>query len=217
MEPESSSPYPQVPATCPYPEPTPSSPHDPLQLPEDPSKPEVATAVYKLLMMGMRMPETCWAVFKRRAINLRDWCIWLFDLFESKTLDFVLAICKIYFGIAKSHVTVSRLRLSLQWRNVKPFSCNWHSRAHRHNAQYISSHQQFLISDSANIHWCQFHYRKADVIKGNMSRIPDYGSLLRPAASTGSEQTGVWNMRPAICMRLASRSLAVLSLLSFWL
>ena len=36
MESESPSPYPQVPATCPYPEPTPSSPHDPLQLPEDP-------------------------------------------------------------------------------------------------------------------------------------------------------------------------------------
>jgi hypothetical protein len=32
MEPESPSPYPQVPATCPYPEPTPSSLHDPLQL-----------------------------------------------------------------------------------------------------------------------------------------------------------------------------------------
>jgi hypothetical protein len=28
MEPESPSPYPQVPATCPYPDPTPSSPHD---------------------------------------------------------------------------------------------------------------------------------------------------------------------------------------------
>ena len=38
MEPESPSPYPQVPATCPYPEPTPSGPHDPLQLPEDPSQ-----------------------------------------------------------------------------------------------------------------------------------------------------------------------------------
>jgi hypothetical protein len=37
MEPESSLPYSQVPATRPYPEPTPSSPHDPLQLPEDPS------------------------------------------------------------------------------------------------------------------------------------------------------------------------------------
>jgi hypothetical protein len=37
MEPESPSHYPQVPATCPYPEPAPSSPHDPLQFPEDPS------------------------------------------------------------------------------------------------------------------------------------------------------------------------------------
>jgi hypothetical protein len=36
MEPEVSLPYSQVPATCPYPEPTPSSPHNPLKLPEDP-------------------------------------------------------------------------------------------------------------------------------------------------------------------------------------
>jgi len=45
-------------------------------------KPEAATAVDGLLMMGMRMPETFWAVFKRQAINVRDWCIWLVDLFE---------------------------------------------------------------------------------------------------------------------------------------
>ena len=37
IEPEGPSPYPQVPATYPYPEPPPSSFHDPLQLPEDPS------------------------------------------------------------------------------------------------------------------------------------------------------------------------------------
>ena len=37
MEPESSSLYLQAPATCPYPEPTPSSPHNPFTLPEDPS------------------------------------------------------------------------------------------------------------------------------------------------------------------------------------
>jgi hypothetical protein len=37
MELKISLPYSQVPATRPYPEPTPSSPHDPLQLPEDPS------------------------------------------------------------------------------------------------------------------------------------------------------------------------------------
>jgi hypothetical protein len=45
-------------------------------------KPEAATAVDRLLMMGMWMPETCWAVFKRQAIKLIDWCIWLVDLFE---------------------------------------------------------------------------------------------------------------------------------------
>jgi len=51
--------------------------------PRSNGKPEVATAVYRLMMMmGKRMPETCWAVFERRAINLRDWCIWLVDLFE---------------------------------------------------------------------------------------------------------------------------------------
>jgi hypothetical protein len=38
MEPDGSFPYSQVPATCPYPEPTPSSPHNPLQIPEDPSQ-----------------------------------------------------------------------------------------------------------------------------------------------------------------------------------
>jgi hypothetical protein len=37
MEPESSLPYLQVPATCPYPERAPPSPHNPLPHPEDPS------------------------------------------------------------------------------------------------------------------------------------------------------------------------------------
>jgi hypothetical protein len=38
-------------------------------------KPEAATAVVELLMMGVRMPETCWAVHKRQVINLRKCCI----------------------------------------------------------------------------------------------------------------------------------------------
>jgi len=37
----------------------------------------------ELLMMGMRMPETCWAVFERQVINLRNCCIWLVDSVES--------------------------------------------------------------------------------------------------------------------------------------
>ena len=61
----------------------PDRPRPTTQLPPRSSgKPEAATAVHKLLMMGMRMPETCWAVFKRQAIKLRDWCIWLVDLFK---------------------------------------------------------------------------------------------------------------------------------------
>jgi hypothetical protein len=37
MEPEGSLPYSQVHATCPYTKSTPSSPHNPLKLPEDTS------------------------------------------------------------------------------------------------------------------------------------------------------------------------------------
>ena len=45
-------------------------------------KPEAATAVVELLMMGVRTPETCWAVLKRQVINLRTFCLWLVDSFE---------------------------------------------------------------------------------------------------------------------------------------
>jgi hypothetical protein len=43
-----------------------------LPPPRSNGKPEAATAVDKLLMMGIRMSETCLTVFKRQAINLRD-------------------------------------------------------------------------------------------------------------------------------------------------
>jgi len=50
--------------------------------PHSNGKPEAATAVTELLMMGMRMPETCRAVFKRQVINLRNCCVWLVDSSE---------------------------------------------------------------------------------------------------------------------------------------
>jgi hypothetical protein len=40
-------------------------------------KPEAATAVIDLLMMGGRMPETCWAVNKRQDNKLENCCTWL--------------------------------------------------------------------------------------------------------------------------------------------
>jgi len=38
-------------------------------------KPEAATAVVELLIMGVRTPETCWAGNKRQVINWRNCCI----------------------------------------------------------------------------------------------------------------------------------------------
>jgi hypothetical protein len=40
-------------------------------------KPEAATAVIELLMMGGRTPETCWAVNKCQDNKLENCCIWL--------------------------------------------------------------------------------------------------------------------------------------------
>jgi hypothetical protein len=46
-------------------------------------KPVAATAVIELLMMGMRIPETCWAVSKRQVnkleklLHLVGWFIWI--------------------------------------------------------------------------------------------------------------------------------------------
>ena len=40
-------------------------------------KPEAATAVIELLMMGGEKPETCWAVNKCQDNKLENCCIWL--------------------------------------------------------------------------------------------------------------------------------------------
>ena len=40
-------------------------------------KPEAATAVIELMMMGGKTPETCWAVNKRQDNKLENCCIWL--------------------------------------------------------------------------------------------------------------------------------------------
>jgi len=45
-------------------------------------KPEAATAVIELLMMGGKTPETCWAVNKRRDKKLENFLHLVGDLFE---------------------------------------------------------------------------------------------------------------------------------------
>jgi hypothetical protein len=60
MEPQSPAPYPQVPATCSYPEPSPFSPHDPLQIPEDPSQyyPPIYVLVSPVVSFSQASPPT---------------------------------------------------------------------------------------------------------------------------------------------------------------
>jgi len=53
--------------------------------------------------MGMRMPETCWAVFKRQVINLWNCCIWLVDSFE----------CMMIHGLASPKFTGNSIQLLL--------------------------------------------------------------------------------------------------------
>jgi hypothetical protein len=40
-------------------------------------KPEAATAVIELLMLGGRTPETCWSVDGRQDNKLKNCCIWM--------------------------------------------------------------------------------------------------------------------------------------------
>jgi hypothetical protein len=63
----------------------------------------IATAVVELLMMGMRMPKTRWALFKRQVISLKNCCIWLVDSFECRMMH-GLANTKYFFNICYSDV-----------------------------------------------------------------------------------------------------------------
>jgi hypothetical protein len=52
------------------------------------------------------MPETCWVVFERRAINLRDWWIWLVDLFEYMMMHGLTNPKFIYFSPVSCGTTI---------------------------------------------------------------------------------------------------------------
>jgi len=76
--------------------------------PRSSGKPEAATTVDKLLMMGMRMPKTCWAVFKWQAliweIESSGWLIYL-NIWWCMDLQMGFRDCRITNGI----------NLSLKW------------------------------------------------------------------------------------------------------
>jgi hypothetical protein len=79
-----------------------------------------------LLMMGMRIPETCCVVIKRQLINLRICCIWLVDSVESMMMRGLanpkksLLILKIIYNFTKAHLrkhsTRAKVRILITFR-----------------------------------------------------------------------------------------------------
>jgi hypothetical protein len=51
-------------------------------------------------MMGVRTPETCWAVHKRQVINLKNCCVRLVDLFKKYDI--------VWIGISESGIISTR-------------------------------------------------------------------------------------------------------------
>jgi hypothetical protein len=68
----------------------------------------------------MRMPETCWAVFKRQVINLWNCYFWLVGSFESHLISEVLiAVTEHYaYGLLKYDVVCSDEVLSRYPRHI---------------------------------------------------------------------------------------------------
>ena len=72
-------------------------------------KPEAATAAVELLMMGVKTPETCWAIHKRQVINLRNCYIYLVDLFEILLWGFY--ICSVFWDMTQCEASGSYSRV----------------------------------------------------------------------------------------------------------
>jgi len=63
-------------------------------------KPEAATALVEILMMGARMPETCWVVNKRQYNKLEKLLHLVGDLFECVMLHGLTNFKSIYFCLS---------------------------------------------------------------------------------------------------------------------
>jgi hypothetical protein len=68
-------------------------------------KPEAATAVNELLMMGGRTTETCWAVNKRRDNKLENCCVWLVIYLNNMYIQQLL-VFPFYYIVIDSHDTL---------------------------------------------------------------------------------------------------------------
>jgi hypothetical protein len=81
-------------------------------------------------MMGMRAPETCWAVHKHQVTNLRNCCILLVDLFElyddARTCKFKPYCEAAYFFFSSdSEECLKPTEMTRVWKHTTKF-CHLH-------------------------------------------------------------------------------------------
>ena len=120
--------------------------------------------------MGMRMLETCWAVFKWQVINLRICCIWLIDSFEFNKLfivrNFVLiliflpqkCLTKLFLTAYRNINGVKRALWSYLHRLTSPFLdfslCLWNVRhkEYEHTALLTLHYKTHTHTHTHNTH-----------------------------------------------------------------
>ena len=97
--------------------------------------------------MGMRIPETCWAVSKRRAINLRDWCVWLVVLFElylyvMHWLKAVYCMVPEHEGSQKIIRDGSKLQRWMHWGDLREYQ-------EKKEIKYVTIRQQIGLEETS--------------------------------------------------------------------
>ena len=108
-------------------------------------KPEAATAVIELLMMGGKTPETCWAVNKCQNNKLGNCCIWL-------VIDLNLIVSRIFLIIASLVAHNDKLTHGLL--KTLDTSCRPVPMSYSKKPPTVRQVLQYEIFSTCDVHWC---------------------------------------------------------------
>jgi len=107
--------------------------------------------------MGMRMSETCWAVFKRQVINLRSYCIWLAGSVESMMMQAGSADSMMMHGLANPKFKKFNNESCFFFKS-RPFACchnlcNWLGQAACFISYFMSN---MFWTEILTLFWLRF-------------------------------------------------------------
>jgi hypothetical protein len=96
-------------------------------------KPEAATAVIELLMMGGRTPETCWAINKCQDNKLENCCIWLVIYLNSLRTSYLCLSSYSVIPITYSCWQIPTETEAVNWRALIHFVFQTHEELHKYD------------------------------------------------------------------------------------